>query len=159
VPAGPAGGCPCKPMPRFPSFPSDSPWLDELLRRLPAARVAVFGDLFLDAYWLLDTVPSEKSLETGLDAFRVRAQRYSPGGGGNVAVNVAALGVRHVELIGLAGADLFGEELARQFASRGLSVDGVLRGPPGCQTMVYAKPYLGATELSRLDFGLGNAVP
>jgi len=146
-------------MAQSPSFSADSPWLDELLRRLPFARVAVFGDLFLDAYWLLDTAPSEKSLETGLDAYRVRSQRYSPGGGGNVAVNVAALGVRHVELIGLAGDDLFGGELVRQFASRGLSVDGVLRGPPGWQTLVYAKPYLGATELNRLDFGLGNAVP
>jgi rfaE bifunctional protein kinase chain/domain len=152
-------GVPDQPMARSPSFFADSPWLDELLRRLSSARVAVFGDLFLDAYWLLDTAPSEKSVETGLDAYRVHTQRYSPGGGGNVAVNIAALGVLHVELIGLAGTDLFGEELLRQFASRGLPVDGVLRGPPGCSTLVYAKPYLGATELNRFDFGLGSALP
>jgi len=148
-----------QPMVQTPLFQADSPWLDELLRRLPAARVAVFGDLFLDAYWFLDTPLSETSLETGLDAYRVRAQRYSPGGGGNVAANVAALGVRHVELVGLVGGDMFGDELVRQFASRGLCIDGVLRGPPGWQTLVYAKPYRGATELNRLDFGLGKAVP
>ena len=146
-------------MAKSPSFTADSRWLDELLLRLPSGRVAVFGDLFLDAYWMLDTAPSEKSVETGLDAYRVRTQRYSPGGGGNVAVNVAALGVRHVELIGLAGADLFGDELLRQFVTRGVPVDGVLRGPPGWQSLVYAKPYLGATELNRFDFGLGNRAP
>jgi bifunctional ADP-heptose synthase (sugar kinase/adenylyltransferase) len=96
-------------MSHFPSFSIDSPWLDELLRSLPAARVAVFGDLFLDAYWLLDAAPSETSVETGLEAQRVRTQRYSPGGGGNVAVNVAAFGVSHVEVIGLVGPDLFGD--------------------------------------------------
>jgi rfaE bifunctional protein kinase chain/domain len=144
--------------PQSPSFTADSPWLDRLLERLASAKVAVFGDLFLDAYWLLDTVPSERSLETGLDAHRVLAQRYSPGAGGNVAANVAALGVRHVEAVGLVGADLFGEELMRQFASRGVSVQGVVRGPPGFQTLVYAKPYLGEAELHRLDFGLGNTL-
>ena len=146
-------------MAQSPSFTADSRWLDELLLRLPTGRVAVFGDLFLDAYWMLDTAPSERSVETGLEAYRVRTQRYSPGGGGNVAVNVAALGVGHVELIGLAGADLFGDELLRQFVSRGVPVDGVLRGPPGWQSLVYAKPYLGATEMNRFDFGLGNRPP
>lgn len=142
-----------------PSFLAGSPWLDRLLDRLPSAKVAVFGDLFLDAYWELDATPSETSLETGLDAHRVRTQRYSPGGGGNVAVNLAALGVQVVEVIGLVGADMFGDELARQFTSRGLPINGVLRGPPGWQTLVYAKPYQGAIELNRLDFGIGNVLP
>ncbi|MFA5263599.1 MAG: PfkB family carbohydrate kinase [Opitutaceae bacterium] len=146
-------------MTHTPSFSVDSHWLDDLLQRLPTARVALFGDLFLDAYWLLDSTPSERSLETGLDAFRVRTQRYSPGGGGNVAVNIAALGVKHVEVVGLTGSDLFGDELLRQFTSIGLNVDGVVRGPAGWQTLVYAKPYQGATEMNRLDFGLNNAVP
>jgi rfaE bifunctional protein kinase chain/domain len=140
-----------------PPFLADSPWLDELLDRLPSARVAVFGDLFLDAYWLLDSTPSETSIETGLEAHKVQMQRYSPGGGGNVAVNLAALGVRGVDVIGLAGSDMFGDELVRQFAARGLPVDGVLRGPPGWQTLVYAKPYKGTVELNRFDFGVGNA--
>jgi rfaE bifunctional protein kinase chain/domain len=142
-----------------PSFLADSPWLDELLERLPSARVAVFGDLFLDAYWLLDAIPSETSIETGLCAHKVLTQRYSPGGGGNVAINLAALGVKGVEVIGLVGADMFGDELVRQFAARGLPVGNVLRGPPGWQTLVYAKPYKGAVELNRFDFGIGNPPP
>ena len=139
-----------------PKHASDSVWLEQLLGRLPSARVAVFGDLCLDAYWVLADTPGEPSLETGLPVRRVAAQRYSPGGAGNVAANLAALGVGHVEVIGLVGADLFGEELLRQLAGRGLPTTGVLQGPAGWQTCVYAKPCQGTSELNRLDFGGGN---
>jgi rfaE bifunctional protein kinase chain/domain len=142
-----------------PSFLASSPWLDRLLDRLPSAKVAVFGDLYLDAYWVLDSTPSEKSLETGLDAHRVKAHRYSPGGGGNVAVNLAALGVPVVDVIGVVGADLFGNELMRQFNLHSLPVTNVLRGPPGWQTLVYIKPFQGAVELNRFDFGNGRSLP
>jgi bifunctional ADP-heptose synthase (sugar kinase/adenylyltransferase)/phosphoglycolate phosphatase-like HAD superfamily hydrolase len=139
-----------------PDHSADSPWLGQLLERLPAARVAVFGNLCLDAYWLLDETPGEDSLETGRPTRRVARQRYSPGGAGNVAANLAALGVGHIEVIGQVGPDLFGDELVRQFALRGLPTHGVLRGPADWQTMVYAKPCQGAVELDRLDFGGGN---
>lgn len=141
------------PTPLSPDFTADSPWLDRLLARLPDARVAVFGDLCLDAYWHLADRPSERSIETGLDAHKVLAQNYSPGGAGNVAANLAALGVRHVETIGVIGPDLFGEELRRQFAARGIPTGEIHVGPPDWQTLVYAKPYRGATELNRFDFG------
>jgi rfaE bifunctional protein kinase chain/domain len=147
------------PMMHAPAFLAGSPWLDRLLDRLASAKVAVFGDLFLDAYWELAATPSETSLETGLDAHQVQRQRYSPGGGGNVAVNLAALGVQMVEVIGVVGVDMFGDELVRQFTSRGLPANGVLRGPPGWQTLVYAKPYQGARELNRFDFGIGQLLP
>jgi rfaE bifunctional protein kinase chain/domain len=143
-------------MTQSPSFLRDSTWLEHLLSRIPQARVADFGDLCLDAYWLLDAAAAETSLETGLAVHKVQTQRYSPGGAGNVAANLAALGVGHIELIGLVGADPFGDELIRQLAARGLPADGVLRGPEGWQTLVYAKPYRGADELNRLDFGGGN---
>ncbi|MBI2496971.1 MAG: hypothetical protein HYV75_03265 [Opitutae bacterium] len=146
-------------MAHTPDHSADSPWLEQLLARLPAARVAVFGDLCLDAYWLLADAPGETSVETGLPARRVAAQRYSPGGAGNVAANLAALGVGHIEVIGQVGADLFGDELVRQFALRGLPTGGVLRGPPGWQTFVYAKPCQGSVELNRLDFGGENRFP
>lgn len=143
-------------MAQTPDFSADSPWLGRLLERLPSARVAVFGDLCLDAYWLLAEAPGETSLETGLPARRVATQRYSPGGAGNVAANLAALGVGRIEVIGQVGADLFGDELVRQFALRGLPTSSVLRGPPGWQTLVYAKPCQGSVELNRLDFGGSN---
>jgi sugar/nucleoside kinase (ribokinase family) len=144
---------------KSPSPSLDAEWLERLLQRLPSARVAVFGDLFLDAYWELDSAPSETSLETGLAAQRVKAQRYSPGAGGNVAANLAALGAHVTAVIGWVGSDLFGDELVRQFTLRGLPVGGVVRGPPGRQTLVYAKPYQNGVERNRFDFGVGQDLP
>lgn len=141
------------PLVHSPNFLADSPWLERLLERLPAASVAVLGDLCLDAYWLLDTRPTEQSIETGLAAHRVLRQRYSPGGGGNVAANLAALGVGQLETVGVVGPDLFGEELRRQFSARGISTAAIQCGPAGWQTLVYAKPYRDAEELNRFDFG------
>ena len=142
-----------------PSFLADSPWLEQLLGRLPNARVAVFGDLCLDAYWLLDSAAPVPSLETGLPVHAVQTQQYSPGGAGNVAANLAALGVGRIRLTGLVGQDLFGDELLRQLTARGLATDGILRGPAGWQTPVYVKPYRGRDELNRFDFGTNNPFP
>lgn len=143
-------------MAQNPSFLAGSSWLDALLDRLPAVRVAVLGDVCLDAYWQLEDSDANRSLETGQPVRVVREQRYAPGGGGNVAANLAALGVGRVEMFGLIGADLFGDELLRQLAATGVITRGMVRGPVGWQTPVYVKPYLGATELNRFDFGTGN---
>ena len=48
------------------------------------AKIAVFGDFCLDAYWDIDEESSELSLETGLPVRRVKTQRYSLGGAGCV---------------------------------------------------------------------------
>ncbi|MGC4111438.1 MAG: PfkB family carbohydrate kinase [Nocardioides sp.] len=141
---------------RSPDFPADSLWLETLLARLPPVRVAVLGDVCLDAYWQVEDSDAERSLETGQPVRVVHAQRYAPGGGGNVAANLAALGVGRVEMFGLIGADLFGDELLRQMANGGIATRGMVRAPVGWQTPVYVKPYLGGTELNRFDFGARN---
>ena len=66
--------------------------LESILARLPQVSVCVIGDLFLDKY--LDIAPSlaEPSRETGLEAHQVTRVRCRPGGGGNVAKNLARLG-------------------------------------------------------------------
>jgi rfaE bifunctional protein kinase chain/domain len=131
-------------------------WLEAALAAIPKARVAVFGDFCLDAYWLIDSDEDELSVETHLPVRRVREQRYSLGGAGNVVANLVALGVGQVRAIGLVGDDLFGglmRELLRQ-----LRVDtaGVLVGGAGWQTQVYAKPHVGEVEQNRIDFGPFN---
>ena len=78
-------------------------WLDACLTKLPAARVTVFGDFCLDAYWLIDDGEPEVSVETALGVHRVRTQRYSLGGAGNVAANLVDLGVGQVRAVGLIG--------------------------------------------------------
>ena len=125
------------------------------IERLPAARVAVFGDLCVDAYWTLDEQREEQSVETGLPVAHVGSQRYSLGAAGNVAVNVAALGAAQVELIGVVGTDCFGHQLLELAGRQGIGTAGIVRGA-SWQTMVYAKPLSSAGERPRIDFGANN---
>jgi len=128
----------------------------QVLEQMRRARVAVFGDFCLDAYWLLDPDSSETSVETGLPVRRVHTQRYSPGGAGNVTVNLAALGVARVTAIGVAGRDAFGDQMVRLLSAAGVETTDLYRGQDDWQTCVYAKPCRGEAEESRIDFGGGN---
>lgn len=133
-------------------------WLDDILRRIPAARVTVFGDFCLDAYWQLDDGKAELSVETGLPVRRVREQRYSLGGAGNVVANLAALGVGSVRAVGLTGDDPFGHCLRDLLMGLEVDVSGMLTCQADWQTFVYAKPHIGAEEQNRIDFGGFNRI-
>jgi rfaE bifunctional protein kinase chain/domain len=139
-----------------PDSPDD--WLSPALGRIPEARVAVFGDFCLDAYWDLDPAQSELSVETGLPVRRVRTQSYSLGGAANVVANLAALGVAEVRVVGLAGGDVFGPLLRRMLADVGADVSGLLDCQADWQTMVFGKPHVAGAEQNRIDFG-GFNVP
>ena len=66
------------------------------------ARVLVVGDLMLDRYWQGAT--SRISPEAPVPVVRVEQFENRPGGAGNVAVNIAALGA-YVSVDGFAGMD------------------------------------------------------
>jgi D-beta-D-heptose 7-phosphate kinase/D-beta-D-heptose 1-phosphate adenosyltransferase len=66
------------------------------------AHVLVVGDLMLDRYWQGAT--SRISPESPVPVVHVGQQEDRPGGAGNVALNIAALGAR-VTVMGLTGAD------------------------------------------------------
>ncbi|HRU05961.1 MAG TPA: PfkB family carbohydrate kinase [Candidatus Brocadiia bacterium] len=138
-----------------PATVADMPsnWLEDCLRAIPRARVTVFGDFCLDAYWLIDQDLSEVSVETGLPVRRVRRQRYSLGGAGNVVANLAALGVGRVHAVGVVGADLFGLQLRQLLNDLNVVSDGLLTQEEEWHTLVYAKPCIGGVEQNRLDFG------
>ena len=131
----------------------DAPWLADALARLPNLSVAVFGDFCLDAYWQLDAGRVELSLETGLPVQRVRTQRYSLGGAGNVVANLIDLGVGQVRAIGVIGTDPFALELMRLLRERGTNVDAGMITDEDWQTLVYAKPITAEMEGRRIDFG------
>jgi rfaE bifunctional protein kinase chain/domain len=142
----------------MPPVLTKSSWLEAALAPLGKVNAAVMGDFCVDAYWLLDTESTELSVETGLPVRRVRAQRYSLGGAGNVVANLADLGVKSVRAIGVVGADLFGAELLRLLHAQGVKTEGSMVADAQWQTMVYSKPCAGPTEESRIDFGAFNAL-
>ncbi len=137
---------------------TDPSWLERALAPLSQFRVAVLGDFCLDGYWVLETDQTEFSVETALPVTRVRRQRYSLGGAGNVVANLIDLGVGRVQAIGVVGPDLFGRELLRLLSERGANVRDGMIVDEHWQTMVYAKPYSGDKEESRIDFGSFNAL-
>lgn len=133
-------------------------WLEQAVAAARQARVAVLGDFAIDAYWLIDPDQGELSVETHLPVRKVRKQRYGLGGAGNVAANLAALGVMSVEAIGLIGDDLFGGLMLKMLEEMGICAAGLLRCQQDWQTPVFSKPNLGEGETNRIDFGAFNSL-
>lgn len=130
--------------------------LSELLKTIRAARIGIIGDFCLDAYMLLDPEASEPSVETGLATRPVRTQRYHLGGAGNVAANLAAMGVTGLRVFGVVGRDPFGEEMRSLLAGIGAATEGLLVQRETWDTHVYMKPYERQREQHRIDFGNFN---
>lgn len=122
-------------------------------------KVAIFGDFSLDAYWDLSTAEPELSLETRHPVNEVVDQRYSLGAGGNVATALRTLGVGTVRVVGVCGSDPFGHRLLAEMDDLGIDRSGLVMLPEPWQTMVYAKPYRGEEEQSRIDFGSTGPLP
>jgi len=122
-------------------------------------RVTLFGDFCLDAYWDLEPATTQHSIETGLPVREVRGQRYSLGAAGNAATALRTLGVGSVRAIGVCGADPFGLRLLEEMAVVGIDASSMVVLPPPWETLVYAKPYVGPVEESRLDFGSMGSLP
>src|SRR5215469_17338970 len=80
-------------------------------------RVLVAGDVMLDRYWFGAT--QRISPEAPVPVVHVRDTEERPGGAGNVAVNLASLGV-HASVLGITGDDAVAETLAAAMQKRGV---------------------------------------
>lgn len=129
--------------------------LEGLLHAFPGLGVAVVGDFALDAYWTADMTRSELSRETPRFPLPIIEERYSPGAAGNVAANVAALGVGRVFAVSVLGDDWRGRILREELARRGVDTSTLLTAPDRV-TCAYIKPirrgYESEQEDARLDF-------
>jgi len=130
--------------------------LQKILNDLIGARIAIVGDFCLDAYWFIDESKSEVSIETGRMTRPIHTQKYSLGGAGNVANNLAALGVENIYAFGVVGIDPFATEMKQIMQKTGIHTDYLLTQETGWSTHVYAKPYVGDDEEGRIDFGNFN---
>lgn len=88
--------------------------------RFDKARILVVGDVMLDRYWHGST--SRISPEAPVAVVRVGNTQDSPGGAGNVALNLAALGSA-ASLVGLVGDDHNGRELEASLNAAGVLCD------------------------------------
>ena len=130
--------------------------ISSILDKLSGVSVAILGDFCLDIYWAIDRSASKLSVETGLKTEPVRQERYSPGGAGNVVMNLLTLGVKEIYPIGVLGNDPFGHELCRLLEASHVNCIGLVSQGEGWATPTYIKPCVESQELSRIDFGNFN---
>ena len=131
--------------------------LEHLLNAFPGIAVGVIGDFCLDVYWEIDNTIREVSIETGREPTAVRTERMAPGGAGNVALNLAALGVGRVEVFGAIGEDPYGRELLRLLGEAGIDTPGLLPIPER-HTHLFVKPLTDGEEGGRIDIGNYNVL-
>jgi rfaE bifunctional protein kinase chain/domain len=109
----------------------------EIISGIPSLRVLIAGDICLDRWCTYDPQHSEPSRETGIDRIAVVSTEVTPGGGGTVANNLAALGAT-VSVLGVTGDDGYAFELARALNERGIDASNLIRAST-LQTFTYTK--------------------
>lgn len=133
--------------------------IEQVLARIAQLRVGIIGDFALDLYYQVQKNTTEFSLETEKQVYWGAKPVASPGGAGNVAQNVAALGVQQLWVFGCVGPDLYGRELLHCFQQSGITTSSLIQPSEGWDTCTYVKPMLrGQEEDNRLDFGTHNTL-
>ena len=136
--------------------PFDRRQLEADLDALSSKTVGVVGDFCLDIYLFTDRSRAETSIETGLQTSPVTKTRTSPGGAGNVAANLAALGFGRVVAYGAAAQDLHGVELQRVLEGANVATERLITQSQDWETQTYMKVIENRRERDRFDFGVAN---
>ncbi|MGD9153306.1 MAG: bifunctional D-glycero-beta-D-manno-heptose-7-phosphate kinase/D-glycero-beta-D-manno-heptose 1-phosphate adenylyltransferase HldE [Gammaproteobacteria bacterium] len=110
-------------------------------------RILVVGDLMLDRYWYGQT--ARISPEAPVPVVKVQNIEERPGGAGNVALNLAALGVK-TSLLAITGDDIEAESLNKLLTSAG--VECFLQKLSNLPTITKLRVMSQHQQLIRLDF-------
>jgi rfaE bifunctional protein kinase chain/domain len=110
-------------------------------------RVTVIGDLMLDEF-LAGTV-ERISPEAPVPVLTYESHRHVPGGAGNAARTIAALGA-HAGLVALVGNDPAGAAVVGEARARGIDVSGVVVAPHRSTTQK-TRVMAGTQQIVRID--------
>src|SRR5215471_11314061 len=121
--------------------------LQELIGRFAGRRVLVIGDAMLDRY--VYGSAERISPEAPIPVLRIQREQAMPGGAGNVARNVAAMGGR-VSLIAVAAEDAAGTTLRRLLADTG-AIEPALVAEAGRPTTEKTRFVAGGQQMLRAD--------
>ncbi len=121
--------------------------LQTLLERIKSMKVACVGDLMLDRFVYGEV--SRISPEAPIPVLKTRRSVAMPGGVGNVARNIAAMGAT-ARLGAVAGRDNAGKELAELIAGDP-RIEDLLSRPEGAETIVKTRFVSSGQQLLRLD--------
>jgi D-beta-D-heptose 7-phosphate kinase/D-beta-D-heptose 1-phosphate adenosyltransferase len=112
-----------------------------------SARVLVIGDVMLDRYWHGQT--GRISPEAPVPVVQMEDSEDRPGGAANVALNLAALGLRPT-LVGMVGTDDAGDQIGHELANAG--VDARLVRVAERPTITKLRVLARHQQLLRVDF-------
>lgn len=117
------------------------------LESIRKARVLVVGDIMMDEYWFssVERISPEAPVPVAL----IKQKTLRPGGAANVACNVAALGAK-ATLLGVIGADSYGEKLEIMLKERGIQDATIKRDD--YETIVKLRILSKNQQLLRVDF-------
>ncbi|VVC75041.1 Bifunctional protein HldE [Aquicella siphonis] len=121
--------------------------LPQSLPDFGTASVLVIGDVMLDRYWFGDT--SRISPEAPVPIVKIEGADNRPGGAGNVALNIAALGAK-TTLLGITGNDEAAGLLDRQLTAAGVIHD--LCRLDNLSTIIKLRVISRHQQLLRMDF-------
>jgi D-beta-D-heptose 7-phosphate kinase/D-beta-D-heptose 1-phosphate adenosyltransferase len=128
--------------------------MDEMIRRLgqraAQLRALVIGDVMLDSY--LSGSSHRLCQEAPVPVVDVAERHDAPGGAGNAAANLAALGA-HVSLLGAVGKDCEGELVRKKLLEAGVSTDELVVDE-GRQTLFKARVLCDGHLIVRYDQGM-----
>jgi len=133
----------------------------EILDAFPRYSALIVGDICLDRRCIYDPGTAEPSRETRIPRTGVVSSEVSPGGGGTVANNLAALGMSRIAVLGAIGEDGHAWELTRSLNSRGISTDLLVRSDE-IPTFTYTKlinSTTGVEDQPRVDFIYTKSIP
>jgi D-beta-D-heptose 7-phosphate kinase/D-beta-D-heptose 1-phosphate adenosyltransferase len=110
-------------------------------------HVLIVGDVMLDRYW--HGVTSRISPEAPVPIVHVKQQQQCPGGAGNVALNIRALGGQ-VTVIGVTGKDEAADILTKQLTNNNIKCAFIRLA--NAQTVTKLRVLSRHQQLIRLDF-------
>lgn len=115
--------------------------------KFQSAHILIVGDVMLDRYW--HGVTSRISPEAPVPVVHVKQQQERPGGAGNVALNINALGAQ-VTLIGVTGKDEAANNVCTQLTAKGINCAFIHL--PDVSTITKLRILSHHQQLIRLDF-------
>lgn len=125
----------------------------KILADIRGISVLVVGDICLDRWCQYDPDLAEPSRETGLPRIATVRVERTPGAGGTVANNLAALHVSRVGVLGAIGEDSSAQELVDALVKRGIAPDLLVRSSE-VHTFTYNKfinRKTGLEDVPRVD--------
>ena len=132
--------------------------IKQIFQKTSNLRIGVIGDFAVDFYYGINQQTQEFSVETGKEVFWGNKPHTSLGAAGNVANNLAALGIKNIQVFGCVGNDIFGREMIDLFQKINVDTKFLKSILSGWDTCTYTKPMSVNGEENRLDFGTHNVL-